>query len=118
LRAILSACTTDPWVLILAEILDGLSSGLVGVAIPVVVADLTWGSGRTQTALGALNTIQGVGGALSGIFGGALVVCLGWQGAFLGLALPAAAAAMLVFGIRESRQDIPAEASSAPSPGD
>jgi MFS family permease len=117
-RAILSACTTDPWLLIVAETLDGLSSGLIGVAIPVVVADLTWGTGRTQTALGALNTIQGVGGALSGIFGGALVAWLGWQGAFLGLALPAAAAAVLVFGIRESRHDMPQGANPAPQPGE
>ncbi|HEX3982986.1 MAG TPA: MFS transporter [Acidisoma sp.] len=115
-RAILAACTTDPWLLILAEILDGVSSGLIGVAIPVVVADLTWGTGRTQTALGALNTIQGVGGALSGIFGGFLVAWLGWQGAFLALAVPASIAALLVFGIRESHQELLHAGQPAPQP--
>ena len=118
LRAVLSAFTTDPWVLILAEIMDGISSGLIGVAIPVVVADLTWGTGRTQTALGALNTIQGVGGALSGFFGGTMVSWLGWQGAFFALAVPAAAAAVLVLGIQESHREIGGHAREAVQPGD
>ncbi|MCB8882430.1 MFS transporter [Acidisoma cellulosilytica] len=118
LRAILSAFTTDPWVLIVAEVLDGVSSGLIGVAIPVVVADLTWGTGRTQTALGALNTIQGVGGALSGLFGGTMVSWLGWQNAFFALAIPAAVAAVLVFGIPESHRDIAGGVREAVQPGD
>ena len=54
-RAALSAFIDDPVWLISAEILDGVASGIVGVAVPVVVADLTWGSGRTQTALGTVN---------------------------------------------------------------
>lgn len=118
LRALLSAYTTDPWVLILAEVMDGVSSGLIGVAVPVVVADLTWGTGRTQTALGALNTIQGVGGALSGLFGGTLVTWLGWQGAFFALAVPAAAAAILVLGIPETHRDLTGSVRQAPQPGD
>jgi hypothetical protein len=52
----------DPRALMAAEVLDGVSSGLIGVAVPLVVADLTWGSGRTQTALGTLNSLQGLGG--------------------------------------------------------
>ncbi|HTI03315.1 MAG TPA: MFS transporter [Acidisoma sp.] len=103
-RAFFSAFVTDPFWLILGEVLDGVSSGLIGVAVPLVVADLTWGSGRTQTALGAVNTGQGVGGALSGLAGGAVVTWFGWQGAFLALAVPAAAAAALVFWLEESRE--------------
>lgn len=104
-RALFSAFVTDPYWLILAEVMDGVSSGLIGVAVPLVVTDLTWGSGRTQTALGAVNTGQGVGGALSGLAGGAAVTCFGWQGAFLALAVPAVAAAALVFWLDESRGD-------------
>ncbi len=118
IRALLAASTTNPWLLIPVEILDGISSGLIGVGIPVVVADMTWGTGRTQTALGTLNTIQGIGGALSGIVGGFLVVWLGWQGAFLALALPATVAALLVLGIRESRQQAAHGPRQATQPGD
>ena len=88
-RAIYSALLSDPAWLVPAEILDGVASGLIGVAVPVLVADLTWGSGHTQTALGTVNGLQGIGGALSGVFGGMLVDWLGWAGAFLGLAVPA-----------------------------
>ena len=65
-RALLSGLIDDPVWLIAAEVLDGVASGIVGVAVPVIVADLTWGSGRTQTAIGSVNAVQGVGGALSG----------------------------------------------------
>ena len=103
LRALFCAFVTDPRALMAAEMLDGLSSGLIGVAVPLVVADLTWGSGRTQTALGALNSLQGLGGALSGLFGGMLVSLLNWNSAFLALAVPAAAAALLALWLEESR---------------
>jgi MFS family permease len=102
-RALFCAVVTDPRGLIAAEVLDGISSGLIGVAVPVVVADLTWGSGRTQTALGALNALQGLGGALSGLFGGMLVSLLNWNAAFLALAVPAVAAAALALYLQETR---------------
>jgi len=102
-RAILAALVSDPVWLIPTEILDGVASGLVGVAVPVLVTDLTWGSGHTQTALGTVNGLQGIGGALSGVLGGALVQWQGWTGAFLTLAVPAAAAVALVLWLEETR---------------
>ena len=95
-RALMSGLIDDPVWLIAAEVLDGVASGIVGVAVPVVVADLTWGSGRTQTALGSVNAVQGVGGALSGWYGGLSYGLFGWTGAFLALGGPARAALALV----------------------
>ena len=95
-RAVLSATIDDPYWLILPEILDGVASGIVGVAVPVVVADLTWGSGRTQTALGTVFALQGIGGALSAWYGGLAYALLGWTGAFLALGAPALLALALV----------------------
>ena len=95
-RAALCAVIDDPLWLVSAEILDGIASGIIGVAVPVVVADLTWGSGRTQTALGSLNAIQGIGGALSAWYGGLAQSVLGWGGAFLALGAPALLALGLV----------------------
>ena len=95
-RAVMSGLIDDPWWLIGAEVLDGVASGIVGVAVPVVIADLTWGSGRTQTALGSVNAVQGIGGALSGWYGGLAVAAFGWTGAFLALAAPAVVALALV----------------------
>ena len=104
LRAFLSALTSSPIVLGVAEVLDGIGSGLLGVGVPVAIADLTWGSGRTQTALGTVNGLQGVGGALSGLYGGLLVQMFGWVGAFAGLGLAAAAALALAFWLEESKE--------------
>jgi MFS family permease len=104
-RAIFCAMVTDPRWLMAAEVLDGISSGLIGVAVPLVVADLTWGSGRTQTALGALNSLQGLGGAMSGLFGGTLVSLFNWNEAFLALAVPAVGAAALALWLEESRDE-------------
>jgi MFS family permease len=119
LRAVFCAMVTDPSALMAAEVLDGISSGLVGVAVPLVVADLTWGSGRTQTALGALNSLQGLGGALSGVFGGMLVSLLDWNDAFLALAVPAVAAAGLALWLQETRDvamPFPPNAAARPPP--
>ena len=102
-RAVISALVTAPTWLIAAEVLDGVGSGLLGVAVPVLVADLTWGSGRTQTALGTVNGLQGIGGALSGLFGGLLVQWLGWTGAFLALAIAAGAALAVALWLEETR---------------
>ena len=102
-RAVLSAAVAGPAWLIAAEVLDGVASGVLGVAVPVLVADLTWGSGRTQTAIGAVNTMQGVGGALSGLFGGAVVGWFGWSGGLLAMAVPAAASVAVAVWVEETR---------------
>jgi MFS family permease len=103
-RAVASALITAPTLLIAAEVLDGVGSGLLGVAVPVLVADLTWGSGRTQTALGTVNGLQGVGGALSGLYGGLVVNWFGWAGAFLALGVAAAMALAIALWLEETRE--------------
>ncbi len=94
--AALSAFLNDPIWLFTAEILDGAASGIIGVAVPVVVTDLTWGSGRTQTALGTVNAVRGAGGALSAWHGGLAQGWLGWSGAFLALGAVGIGAPVLV----------------------
>jgi MFS family permease len=111
-RAILSALVGDPYWLIGAEVLDGVASGVLGVAVPVLVADLTWTTGRTQTALGAVNTVQGAGGALSGVASGLLVGWFGWTGAFLALAVPVAVALALALWLEETRDAEPGATAS------
>lgn len=107
IRALLTAFLNDPVWLISAEILDGIASGIMGVAVPVVVADLTWGSGRTQTALGSVNAIQGVGGAISAGFGGLIQGWLGWKAAFLALGLSGVLALVMVIYINATTEENP-----------
>jgi MFS family permease len=117
IRAVLAAFVTDPVWLLPTEVLDGIGAGLIGVAVPVVVADVTWGSGRTQTALGAVNTLQGIGGVFSGIIGGGLVQWLGWTGGFLALAIPASAAFGIALWIEETRPEKERRREAGPQPG-
>lgn len=88
-RGLMAVFGWAPEWLLPIQVLDACGAGLLGVSVPILVADYTWGSGRTQTALGAANTFQGIGAALSQILGGFLVVRLGWNWAFLGLSVPA-----------------------------
>ena len=106
LRGVLAAFGADPLWLIPIQILDACGAGTLDVAVPVLVADLTWGTGRTQSALGVISTMQGIGAALSASFGGVLATWFGWEAAFLGLSLPAVLALILALRLR-------AQASSA-----
>ncbi|UXC20507.1 MFS transporter [Comamonas squillarum] len=65
LRGLLAYAFTSAWNNIPVQILDGLAAGALGVATPLLVQQYTQGSGRFNTALGWVMTLQGVGAALS-----------------------------------------------------
>jgi MFS family permease len=87
-RGIIAAYCVAPLWLVPIQILDALGAGTLGVITPTLVADLSWGSGRTQATLGGVITVQGIGASLSGSLGGTLIAWIGWRAAFFGLALP------------------------------
>lgn len=92
-RGVLASFGEAPLWLVPIQVLDALGAGTLGVITPTLVADLSWGSGRTQTTLGAVMTVQGIGASLSGALGGTLIAWIGWRAAFLGLAVPPVIAA-------------------------
>ncbi|MEH3087779.1 MAG: hypothetical protein PGN26_14865 [Xylophilus ampelinus] len=53
------------WGNVPVQVLDGLAAGALGVATPLMVQRYTQGSGRFNTALGFVMTLQGAGAALS-----------------------------------------------------
>lgn len=65
LRGLLAYAFTSEWNNIPVQILDGLAAGALGVATPLLVQHYTQGSGRFNTALGLVMTLQGIGAALS-----------------------------------------------------
>ncbi len=93
-RGIAFATVTDPALVIAAQIFDGVSAVALGVMVPLIVADVTRGSGRFNSALGIVGMIAGVGGALSTTLAGAVTDHLGSHFAFLGLGT----VALLAFG--------------------
>jgi MFS family permease len=73
------------------QLLDGVGAGIFGALFPLVVADLTRGTGHFNVSQGAIATAAGLGGALSTAAAGLIVVQAGYSAAFLFLAAVAGA---------------------------
>ena len=97
LRGVLYTLSDNMAWLIAVQLLDGVGAGLIGALFPVVVADLTRGSGHFAAAQGVVGTVHGVGGVMSMALAGQLVVRAGYDAAFLALAAVAALGAVLLW---------------------
>ncbi len=96
MRGALYVVSDNPFWLVGVQLLDGIGAGIFGALFPIVVKDLTEGSGRFNVSLGALSTVFGLGAALSPGLAGLVVQSAGYDAAFLTLAAIAAAAFLLV----------------------
>ena len=63
-RGFLYTLSDNPYWLVGVQVLDGVGAGIFGALFPLVVQDLTHGTGRFNVSLGALTTMWGVGAAL------------------------------------------------------
>jgi len=97
LRGLLFAMVTDPVLLVLVQVLDGIAAACFGVMVPLVASDIAGSSGRFNAALGFIGFAIGIGGTLSTTLAGWFADWLGDPAAFLGLALVGAAATLLVW---------------------
>jgi MFS family permease len=86
LRALLFASVLDPPLLVGFQLLDGISGAVLGVLTPLVIADLTGGTGRFNLAQGIIGTASGVGASLSTTLFGLMAVSFGPTGVFLSIA--------------------------------
>ena len=74
----------------IVQLLDGISAAVFGVLVPLIVADVTRGTGHFNLALGITGTAIGLGAALSTTLGGYLSDRFGSEIAFLVLGAIAA----------------------------
>jgi MFS family permease len=95
LRGVLYTLSDNTAWLITVQLLDGVGAGLIGALFPVVVADLTRGSGHFAAAQGVVGTVHAIGGVISMALAGQLVVLAGYDATFLTLATIAALGAVL-----------------------
>ena len=95
LRGLLYTAWHNPFFLISVQLLDGVGAGIYGALFPLVVADLTEGTGHYNVSQGAVSTAQGIGASLSTSAAGLIVVAAGYDAAFLALAGIALAALLL-----------------------
>lgn len=84
-RGAIAALVTGPIGLLPVQILDGVGAGLLGVAVPGLVARIMEGTGRVNAALGVAMTMQGVGAALSTTLGGVVADAYGYAMSFVAL---------------------------------
>jgi predicted MFS family arabinose efflux permease len=99
IRALLFAWTTNPTILIAAQVLDGVSGTMLGVLTALVVADLTQGTGRFNLGQGFVGTISGVGASLSTTLSSLVAGSLGRAAGFLAIAAVALAAVLLLWSL-------------------
>ncbi len=95
LRAVLYTLADDKEWLIAVQLLDGVGAGLLGALYPIVIADLTRGSGHFAAAQGVVGTVHGVGAVASMALAGFIVNQAGYDAAFLTLSGIAAAGGVL-----------------------
>lgn len=111
LRGALYPLSDDPYWLVSVQLLDGFGAGIFGALFPIIVADLTRGTGHYNISLGAIATASGIGAALSNAIAGIIVVRAGYDTAFLLLAgVAALGAATVVLLMREPTHAGPAQA--------
>jgi len=85
-RGALYTVSDNPWWLVGVQALDGVGAGIFGALFPVVIADLTKGTGRFNVSQGAVASVQGLGAALSATLAGSIIVWSGYTASFLTLA--------------------------------
>lgn len=98
-RAACFALTRDPALLIGAQLLDGVSGAAIGVLTPVIVADVTRGTGRFNLAQGVVGTFSGIGAALSTTASGYVTQRFGNAVGFTAIAAVAIAAVAVCWAL-------------------
>jgi len=81
---------------VLAQVLDGICAAVLGVLVPLSLADVSRGTGRFNLAQGIVASATGLGAALSTAASGYLASVFGAPLAFLGLATVALGAFLTV----------------------
>src|SRR6202012_4534111 len=86
IRGLLFAMVTSPYLLLAVQLLDGITAAVFAVMVPLVVADLTRGTGRFNLGQGILGTATGIGASLSTTLAGYATDRFGSSIAFSALA--------------------------------
>ena len=89
-RGLLFATVRDPYLLVAVQVLDGITAAVFSVMIPLIVADVAFGSGHFNLAQGVVGTATGIGASLSTVVAGYVSDKFGSSVAFAGLAAVAA----------------------------
>jgi MFS family permease len=95
IRGFVFVAVTSPSLMCIVQLLDGLTAATLAVMVPLVVADLTRGSGHFNLGQGIVGTFIGIGASLSPTIAGYMSDRFGSPLAFATLA----AIALVGFGV-------------------
>jgi MFS family permease len=105
IRGILFSMLASPYLLVPVQIFDGVSAAVLGVMLPLVVADVTHGTGRFNAALGTVGAAAAIGASLSTALAGYVYDRWGNAAAFLSLAgVGLAGVGLMLLFMPETRQ--------------
>jgi MFS family permease len=96
IRGFLFATVSDPYVLVVIQLLDGVTATVFSVMVPLTIADLTRGTGHFNLAQGLVGTAMGIGASLSPALAGYVTDRFGSASAFSALATIATIGLVLV----------------------
>ena len=65
LRAVLFVLAPNPWAIVAVQATGGLTAAVIGILTPLIICDVTRGTGRYNLAQGVAGTAQGIGSAVS-----------------------------------------------------
>jgi MFS family permease len=106
IRGVMFATVHDPYLLVAVQVFDGITAAVFGVMVPLIVADVAFGSGHFNLAQGIVGTATGIGASLSTVLAGYVSDKFGSSVAFTGLAGVAAVGLALVWlAMPETRRD-------------
>jgi MFS family permease len=91
LRGLLFAVVGNPELLVAVQLLDGVTAAVFAVLVPLIVADLTRGTGHFNLGQGIVGTFVGIGASISATLAGLISDRFGSPWAFAGLAIIALA---------------------------
>jgi MFS family permease len=95
-RAFLFSLTSEPQLLVAFQVLDGVSAAVLGVLVPLTIADVARGSGHFNLAQGLVGCAMGIGASISTLMAGFVTDSFGSYAAFTTLAGVAAAGLVLI----------------------
>ena len=117
LRGVFFALVSSPYLIVAVQILDGVCAAVLGVVLPLVVADLMRGTGRFNLGLGIVGSAVGIGAALSTTLAGYMMDHFGSSLAFWSLAAVAVGGLGLVWLLLpETRPEFGAGADAVADP--
>jgi MFS family permease len=106
IRITLTALVIDPVSIIAIQVFDGISAAILGVLVPLTIADLTRNTGRFNLTQGIVGCAMGLGASISTTMAGFLADHFSSYIAFVGLGIVAAVGLLTIWLVMpETRGD-------------